>query len=276
MKTLKLQNLAPALLGAAAISTLSIPQAAEAGIVKASGEVDFTNVVLELDGVDLLTGGSIQTTSTAFIDGTGGTPGFDISTCPGTADASTAVVDGLSMVSVASSVDCAGPISSATVDASLMLLQGDDEVGQGAAANNSFTVFFDALAGEEIVFSADFTSLITAEVSGFAGADNKVSTVDFANAFVINDINGNVIFSGPPLNDSLAIIDQNLNLSSPLSIPGLSIAFEIPVDGEYQVSFTTELSVGGVNNQVVVPEPSSLLGLAAIAGLGAFARKRRS
>jgi hypothetical protein len=295
-----MRTLAPAMFGAIAATSFLMPQAAQAGVVKASGIVDFTSVSLILDPINpatastnLFLGGSFSTNASSSLVSLGvpqiSGPIFSgPTTAPGaislTADPG-ALTNGLGSPSTADSFGSVGSTGGANGTASTLLssdlvLQNGFSSAESASNTSNEQIFsptFSALDGDTINLSGFLDYILKVSIVGFDPGDTKTASSQFNASYAIERLGpGGGILQQINLADARALINENGDVTIDPANTAFADIFEIEVDGTYRVTFNSNLTTQGRNEQfTTVPEPSAVLGLAGVALVGILARKRR-
>lgn len=288
MKSLGFKGLAPLFIGVASAATTFIPlEGALAGTVRGDARVEFTNVALALDGVSLFPGGFATVQSQADINGVGDQDALGPTACGSTpisvfSSVGSGSIGNPDYASGAATVDCSGaPGSSlannrATLDLTAPL-GAPSENGSGQGTYTTFDNLFTVAPGAPgiVALSGTFDPFLEVEISGFTPGGQKVIEAEYLATFQIRDANGTLVFAAPQLDNNVSLINENgIVTSDPAAV---AFAFVTPAlaPGNYSFRFSATSRVSGSLLQEGVPEPSALLGLLAIGGMGLLAKMNR-
>lgn len=282
-----LKSFTPALIGAVTVSTVGMPQAAQAQTIEAESRVSFTDATLTLNGADAWSLFSAQTEGLANLFPPDQAPAAEntfTTTCPNTATPAMNVVATRtrtsSLATGGADVDCSNQITIANNFAEIALLDTGipDETG---TAQGSYEIFAEINfeEGDVLEFDGTLNTLLSASVDGYADPTGALASAEFLAQFTINDEDGNRVFTGTEFDDQLVIQDRN-NASERFTFSDqiVSETYTVEEDGIYSIAFSGVEETNGREATGVttgVPEPSNLSGLLALGGI-AFLLKRRN
>lgn len=296
-----MSTLAPAMFGAIAATSFLLPQAAQAGIVKASGSVDFTKVSLTqvfasgAPSRNLFLGGQFSANASSTLTSLGVTqlagpifvgptvaPGAinltanpalltNGASSPSTADA---------FANVASTGGTPGT-GSTLLTSELVLQNGDDPLPLEQASNTSneqvFSPTFSAVAGDKIQLAGFLDYFLKVSIAGWNPGDTDTASSQFNASYAVEKLGaGGSVVRQINLADARALLNENGDITIDPGNTAFGDIFDVTSDGNYRVTFNSNLTTQGINKQfTTVPEPSAVLGLAGVALVGVLARKRR-
>lgn len=292
------KSLTPALLGAVTLAAVGIPQAAQAGTIRARSTVDFTEVTLELIDNDGSGDGIANVWTEAFGGVNAGgnvtpppTPGVFVSDGPSlltdgpldtrTLIGGTAPLDsnGPNFADGSAEISLSGNILTTGNDAEVFLTGEGPSVGAGEGEYTVFTPSFASgnpfavTEGDTLDLEGFLNTELFVEITDWEPGDTKIAEADYTATYEIL-LNGEVVFTAPVLADELNLVNANDSLTETSSVILDDIDYTFENDGFAEVAFFAREQAEGTNSQTT-PEPSSLAGLLALGGIS-FLLKRRN